>query len=345
MRAMSKLGDADSYGVRLPARRFAAARSASSVTTCTGSTGSSVPGGRRAPIVFACASASTSHTRRDGDHAGVVFTGASRRHVALDRRQPDHGPSAANTGPPALPTAKSNSAARTPRSTRLMVPRAVVGCRTAACRWPRYAGRARARAALGHRIRAAAAGAIRAPRDRSREREIPRGIRREHACDDLQGRCQLHFHLRGVPTTRCVVAMSPWSRSTVPDACVVGVHSETTLSCHWISSSHWSVFACVSGVVDSALAVADLGIGGRERERRVAPGRHVDDLAPLVGLALEHERFLGLDRVVARWQRHRAVPSRAVTTRQGARLAGLSLTSSAWRGTGGAPPRRRQSSP
>ena len=79
----------------------------------------------------------------------------------------------------------------------------------------------------------------------------------------------------------------------------------------------------------------DLRVVGCQLERRVAAGGDVHDLRPLVRLAVERDRPVRFHRVVSRDAAcTSAVPSSAVTIRRGDALAGLSLMSSAWRGTG-----------
>src|SRR2546423_8708832 len=44
-----------------------------------------------------------------------------------------------------------------------------------------------------------------------------------------------------VPSARWLVAINPLASTTNPDARVSGVHTATTLSCHWGSATHGSV--------------------------------------------------------------------------------------------------------
>ena len=123
-------------------RRLALACRVASLTTCTGSTGSSPPVGGAAPFVFACVATSMSHSAETATRPVLSSPILALPLSPLTDANPTTVPSAANTGPPALPTSKSNSAARTPPATRRMVPGAVVGCPNrvvpiAETRWPR----------------------------------------------------------------------------------------------------------------------------------------------------------------------------------------------------------------
>ena len=185
-----------------------------------------------------------------------------------------------------------------------MVPGAVVGCPNrvvpmAETRWPRSStGRVCASQPSGNGLRAPApAGSIQSiARSRVASDAITRAV---------TFRVGVNCTSTGValPTTRCAVAMRPLESTTVPEACVLGVQSDDDAVLPLDQQVPLVGLAGCAAGVD--------GAGGRRlrrwpRSRRAScrsrPRRR--RLAPFVGLALEHERVLGLDRVVARRQRH-----------------------------------------
>ena len=141
-----------------------------------------------------------------------------------------------------------------------------------------------------------------------------------------------------VPMTRWFVTTSPFASITNPDARVVGVQSadDAVLPLRAAASAD-----PVSSGVAAAVAARcgaerhDLRVGGRQLEHGVAAGDDIQRLRPLVGLALERDRLDPIPRCSCPGRsRTSTVPSSPVTTRRGDDVAGLSLMSSACRGTG-----------
>ena len=147
-----------------------------------------------------------------------------------------------------------------------------------------------------------------------------------------------------VPITRWFVAMSPFASTTNPDAWVVGVHSATTLSCHWERRNEGSDFNGAHqrrrrGPRGLDFRVARSTRGPRRRPRRSLRSASTSRRCP-------GTRPAGpIPPCSSRAQPTSAVPSSAVTTSRGDALGGLSLTRRAWRGTGAASPQGRPAPP
>ena len=151
-----------------------------------------------------------------------------------------------------------------------------------------------------------------------------------HAGRHLHRRCELHLHRpRRVPTTRCAVAMKPAGvdhrarrvrgRRPERDDAVLPLDQQFPLV-----DLGW----CAGGRRFGA-GGSDVGIAGRERERRVAarrPRRRSGATRrPCPGTrAAPRTRPCSCPEATSRGPCRRA----PVTTRHGARLAGLSLTRS-----------------
>ena len=186
------------------------------------------------------------------------------------------------------------------------------------------------------RIRAARAAPTRRPSDRSRGRRHP-------APDRPRGRCAATLTAGvsctstdvAVPMTRWFVAISPFASITNPDAWVVGVQRATTLSCHCGRRNEGSASSEAAarrrGSAERARPprCRRSARGPRRGRRRCPPSASIGRPCPGTRPAGPIPRCSSPGAA----SRRRCHPA-PVTIRRGAAVGGLSLMSSAWRGTG-----------